>query len=170
MKAIALLRPSLPILIAFLGALPLRSEATKDWSTVPARPSPAWIREAVVYEIFPRQFSPKGDFAGITARLDELKSLGVDVLWLMPIHPIGRLKAKGSIGSPYAVQDFYAVNPDYGTKEDFRRLVERSEEHTSELQSPCNLVCRLLIEQKNHSDRRIALSLARDSDADSGRR
>jgi|CZKI01.1.fsa_nt_gi cyclomaltodextrinase len=124
MKAIALLRPSLPILIAFLGALPLRSEATKDWSTVPARPSPAWIREAVVYEIFPRQFSPKGDFAGITARLDELKSLGVDVLWLMPIHPIGRLKAKGSIGSPYAVQDFYAVNPDYGTKEDFRRLVE----------------------------------------------
>ena len=125
MNAAALLRrPSLSILLAFLGALPLRAEAVRDWSTIPARPSPAWIRDAVVYEIFPRQFSPKGDFAGITARLDELKALGVDVLWLMPIHPLGRLKAKGSIGSPYAVRDYYAVNPDYGTKEDFRRLVE----------------------------------------------
>jgi glycosidase len=125
MKAIALLRrPSLPMLLAFLSALPLRAEPSRDWSTIQARPSPAWIRDAVVYEIFTRQFSQKGDFAGVTARLDDLKALGVDVLWLMPIHPIGRLKAKGSIGSPYSVQDYYAVNPDYGTKEDFRRLVE----------------------------------------------
>jgi len=125
MNAIALLRRSLlSILLACLGALPLRAESPKDWTAIPARPSPAWVPQAVVYEIFPRQFSPKGDFAGVTARLDELKALGVDVLWLMPIHPIGRLKAKGAIGSPYAVQDYYAVNPDYGTKEDLRRLVE----------------------------------------------
>ncbi|HXQ81203.1 MAG TPA: alpha-amylase family glycosyl hydrolase [Opitutaceae bacterium] len=117
-------RPLLSIMLALLGALPLGAESPRDWSAVAARPSPAWIREAVVYEIFPRQFSPKGDFAGVAARLDELKALGVDVLWLMPIHPIGHLKAKGTIGSPYAVQDYYAVNPDYGTKEDFRRLVE----------------------------------------------
>ena len=125
MKAIALLRrPLLSALLVLLSALPVRPQSPRDWSTIPARPSPDWIREAVVYEIFPRQFSPKGDFSGVTARMDELKALGVDVLWLMPIHPIGRIKAKGSIGSPYAVRDYYAVNPDYGTKEDFRQLVE----------------------------------------------
>jgi glycosidase len=112
------------MLVAFLGALPLRAYPANDWSGAPARETPSWIREAVVYEIFPRQFSATGDFNGITARLDELKALGVDVLWLMPIHPLGRLKAKGSIGSPYAIRDYYAVNPDYGTKEDFRRLVD----------------------------------------------
>ena len=111
------------MILALLAALPLRADGAKDWSTVPARETPAWVRNAVVYEIFPRQFSPTGDFAGITARLDELKALGVDVLWLMPVHPIGHLKAKGGIGSPYAVRDYYGVNPDYGTKEDLHRLI-----------------------------------------------
>jgi glycosidase len=100
------------------------AEAPIDWTAVNARPTPEWIRESVVYEVFPRQFSPGGDLAGITGRLDELKALGVDVLWLMPIHPVGRLKAKGSVGSPYAVRDYYGVNPDYGTKDDLHRLVE----------------------------------------------
>jgi cyclomaltodextrinase / maltogenic alpha-amylase / neopullulanase len=112
------------MLAAFLCAPSLRADPAKDWSGAPARETPSWIRDAVVYEIFPRQFSATGDFNGITARLDELKALGVDVLWLMPIHPLGRLKAKGSVGSPYAVRDYYGVNPDYGTKDDFRRLVD----------------------------------------------
>jgi glycosidase len=99
------------------------SARAADVAIATAHPVPAWIRDAVVYEVFPRHFSPGGDFAGVTARLDELKQLGVSVIWLMPIHPVGRLKAKGTIGSPYAVKDYYAVNPDYGTKEDFRRLV-----------------------------------------------
>jgi len=92
--------------------------------TATARPTPAWIRDAVIYEVFPRHFSEAGNFAGVTAKLDELKALGVDVLWLMPIHPIGRLKAKGTIGSPYAVKDYYAINPDYGTAADLHRLVD----------------------------------------------
>jgi glycosidase len=111
-----------------LAALPLRAEDARDYSKENARTVPAWVRDAVVYEVFPRHFSNAGDFAGVTARLDELKALGVDVLWLMPIHPVGRLKAKGTVGSPYAVKDFYAVNPDYGTKEDFRRLVDAAHE------------------------------------------
>jgi len=119
-------RAALAILAAALVTWPLRADPPTDWTSVPAREAPAWVRSAVVYEIFPRQFSAKGDFAGITARLDELKALGVDVLWLMPIHPIGHLKAKGSIGSPYAVRDYYAVNPDYGTKEDLHRLIDGS--------------------------------------------
>ncbi len=90
------------------------------------RKSPDWLRSAVVYEIFPRDFSPEGDLNAITAHLDELKDLGVDVLWLMPIHPIGEKMKKGSIGSPFAVRDFYAINPDYGTTNDFRRLIEQA--------------------------------------------
>jgi len=88
-----------------------------------AHKAPDWLRNGVLYEIFPRNFSASGDFNGITARLDELKDLGVDVLWLMPIHPLGEKLKKGTIGSPYCVRDFYAVNPDYGTTNDFKRLV-----------------------------------------------
>ncbi|HKQ99605.1 MAG TPA: alpha-amylase family glycosyl hydrolase, partial [Pyrinomonadaceae bacterium] len=97
--------------------------APRDFSRETARATRAWVRDGVVYEIFPRVFSERGDFNGVTARLDELKRLGVTILWLMPIHPIGQAKKKGSIGSPYAVRDYYAINPDYGTKEDLKRLV-----------------------------------------------
>ncbi len=81
------------------------------------------MRDAVVYEVFPRNFSPEGNFAGITARLDELKDLGVTVIWLMPIHPTGLKNKKGTIGSPYAVRDYNAINPDYGTADDLKHLV-----------------------------------------------
>ena len=115
--------PAPPALFALLLTLSLRAEPT-DYSRVEAHPVPGWIRDSVVYEIFPRAFSASGNFAGITARLDELQDLGVDVLWLMPIHPLGREKAKGTIGSPYAVRDYYGINPDYGTKDDLHRLVD----------------------------------------------
>ncbi|MFL6257473.1 MAG: alpha-amylase family glycosyl hydrolase [Pyrinomonadaceae bacterium] len=88
--------------------------------------TPAWVRGGVIYEIYPRQFSEAGDFAGITAQLDRLKELGVNILWLMPIHPIGQEKKKGPVGSPYAVRDYYAVNPDYGTGADLKRLVSEA--------------------------------------------
>src|SRR5688500_4701411 len=88
--------------------------------------APAWVRGGVVYEIYPRDFSEAGNFAGVTAQLDRLRDLGVNILWLMPIHPIGVEKKKGPIGSPYAVRDYYAVNPDYGTPADFKRLVSEA--------------------------------------------
>ena len=78
----------------------------------------------MIYEVFPRAFSPTGDFKGVTAQLDRLKALGVTVLWLMPIHPTGKLKAKGTLGSPYAVRDYDAINPDYGTPDDLKQLVD----------------------------------------------
>lgn len=98
----------------------------RDFSKENARQSPDWVKDAVIYEIFERQYSQKGDFNSITADLDRLKNLGVTVLWLMPIHPVGKLKAKGTIGSPYAVQDFYAINPDYGSADDLKRLVSEA--------------------------------------------
>ncbi len=100
--------------------------AAADPSIATTGKSPDWLRSAVVYEIFPRDFSQAGDLNAITARLDELKDLGVDVLWLMPIHPIGEKMKKGSVGSPFAVRDFYAINPDYGTTNDFKRLIEQA--------------------------------------------
>ncbi len=101
-------------------------QTARDLSKFEARASRAWVRDAVVYEIFTRNFSPLGNFEGITRRLDELQNLGVTVLWLMPIHPMGQLNKKGTIGSPYAVRDYYAINPEYGSKEDFKRLVNET--------------------------------------------
>lgn len=106
-----------------LGLRPAAAQDGRDVSRLPARPTPAWVRDAVVYELNPRTFSATGDFNGITARLDTLRALGVDVIWLMPIHPIGQLRKKGSIGSPYAVRDYYGINPAYGTTDDLHRLV-----------------------------------------------
>ncbi|HXC99766.1 MAG TPA: alpha-amylase family glycosyl hydrolase, partial [Verrucomicrobiae bacterium] len=97
-----------------------------DMSVPTTRQSPDWLRSSVVYEIFPRNFSREGDLNAITARLDELKDLGVNILWLMPIHPTGEKMKKGSIGSPFAVRDFYAINPDYGTTKDFKHLVDEA--------------------------------------------
>src|ERR1051325_3417990 len=91
-----------------------------------ARPVRDWVRDGVIYEIYPRAFSQQGTFNAITARLDELKELGVTILWLMPIHPIGQEKKKGTIGSPYAVRDYYAINPDYGTADDLKRLIREA--------------------------------------------
>ncbi len=85
---------------------------------------PAWMDQAIFYEIFPRAFSPAGTLNGVTAKLDQLQALGVNVLWLMPIHPIGKVKKVGSYGSVYAVSDYLAVNPDLGTKDDLKHLVE----------------------------------------------
>src|SRR5882724_3138946 len=92
-------------------------------TTASARIAPSWLHDGVIYEVFPRQFSAEGSFSGVTARLGELKDLGVTIIWLMPINPIGEKLRKGSYGSPYAVRDYNEVNPDYGTKDDLKRLV-----------------------------------------------
>lgn len=124
------LQPKLQRLVAafVLGALTLNLAIAADTETPgpTTRKSPDWLRSAVVYEVFTRNFSPGGDFNGITARLDELKDLGVDIVWLMPINTIGEKLRKGSLGSPYCVRDFYAINPAYGTTNDFKRLVSEA--------------------------------------------
>ena len=88
-----------------------------------ARSSPGWLRSGTIYEIFPRDFSAAGNLAGVTAKLDYLHDLGVNILWIMPIHPIGEKFRKGDFGSPYSIRDYYAVDPHYGTLDDFKRLV-----------------------------------------------
>jgi cyclomaltodextrinase / maltogenic alpha-amylase / neopullulanase len=101
-------------------------QTARDVSQESARPVRDWVRDGVIYEIYPRAFSPGGNFKGITRELDRLKQLGVTILWLMPIHPIGQEKKKGTIGSPYAVRDYYGINPDYGSKDDLKRLISEA--------------------------------------------
>src|SRR6266850_2806707 len=113
-------------------------QPAKDVSKLPARPARNWVRDGVIYEIYPRAFSQEGNFKGITAQLDRLKDLGVTILWLMPIHPIGQEKKKGSVGSPYAVRDYYGINPDYGTNADLQRLI--AEAHRREMKVIIDIV------------------------------
>lgn len=115
---------SIAIFTVFLASCVFgQQQPSRDVSKETARSSQDWVRDAVIYQIWERAYSQKGDFNSITADLDRIKNLGVDVLWLMPVHPIGQVKKKGSIGSPYAVRDYYGVNPDYGTPSDLKRLV-----------------------------------------------
>ncbi|MGH9970359.1 MAG: alpha-amylase family glycosyl hydrolase [Pyrinomonadaceae bacterium] len=114
------------LLVASNSCRSTAQQTARDVSKESARQTRDWVRDGVIYEIYPRAFSPQGNFNGITARLDDLKDLGVTILWLMPIHPIGQEKKKGTIGSPYAVRDYYGINPDYGTREDLRRLVSEA--------------------------------------------
>jgi glycosidase len=111
------------LLAASLSLVSSGAKAQSSASGAPARPSPEWLRSGTLYEIFPRDFSAAGNLAGITAKLDELQKLGVNVLWTMPIHPIGQKMRKGEYGSPYAIRDYYAIDPNYGTPDDFKKLV-----------------------------------------------
>lgn len=85
---------------------------------------PGWSKDATIYELNVRQFTREGTLAAAERELPRLEALGVTIVWLMPIYPIGEKNRKGSLGSPYSVRDYRAVNPDYGTLDDLRRFVK----------------------------------------------
>lgn len=85
---------------------------------------PEWSSHAVIYQVNTRQFSNEGKFAGVTEQLPRIKSLGADIIWLMPIHPIGEVERKGTLGSPYAVKDYMQINPEFGTADDLHTLIK----------------------------------------------
>lgn len=87
-----------------------------------------WSRNAVIYEVNTRQYTPEGTFSAFETHLPRLKELGVDILWFMPIHPISETNRKGTLGSYYAVTDYKAVNPEFGTSDDFKHLVDKAHE------------------------------------------
>jgi len=133
-----LLRRALLTLLCTAGLAAAAASPPHDYARDQARSSPAWVHEGVIYQIFPRNFSAGGDFNGVTAQLDRLQQLGVNILWLMPIHPVGKLKSKGTLGSPYAVRDYYGINPENGTAADLHRLV--SEAHKRHLKVIIDIV------------------------------
>jgi cyclomaltodextrinase len=87
---------------------------------------PEWSRDATIYEVNVRQYTKEGTFEAFSAHLPRLKEMGVDILWLMPIHPIGEKNRKGELGSYYAVKDYYGVNPEFGTMDDLKALVDKA--------------------------------------------
>jgi cyclomaltodextrinase len=86
---------------------------------------PSWSKNATIYEVNVRQYTPEGTFKAFSQHLPRLKEMGVDIIWLMPINPIGVEKRKGSLGSYYSVKDYYGINPEFGTKHDFKELVDK---------------------------------------------
>ncbi|MFN3861968.1 MAG: alpha-amylase family glycosyl hydrolase [Roseateles sp.] len=103
-------------------ATPLALTAMSAAATTPVSP-PAWTRQAVLYQVNTRQYSAAGTLAAVQADLPRLKKLGVDILWLMPIQPIGKLNRKGTLGSYYSISDYTAVNPEFGTLADAKAFV-----------------------------------------------
>ena len=93
-----------------------------------AHDTPASYRNLVLYEVYVRNHGPNGSFADVQADLPRIHAMGVDVVWFMPIHPIGQLHKKGSLGCPYAIADYQEVNPEYGAKTDFARLIAHAHE------------------------------------------
>jgi glycosidase len=119
-------------LLMTLGTIALTSpgEVSKrsglhEFTTVgePVKNVPSWAKNATIYEVNLRQFSQEGTFARFQNDLPRLKKMGIDILWFMPIHPIGVKNRKGKQGSYYSVQDYKAVHPDHGSLEDFKNLV-----------------------------------------------
>ncbi len=100
-------------------------KTNKEWSFfVMAKNTDISLRNQVIYSVYVRNHTPEGTFRAVIADLDRIKALGTDIIWFLPIHPIGIKGKKGSLGCPYANRDYRTVNPDYGTLEDFKALVD----------------------------------------------
>jgi glycosidase len=86
--------------------------------------APLWARDAVLYQIFVRNFTPEGTLAAAQKRLPDLKDMGINLIYLMPVQPTGKVNRKGSLGSPYSIADYYAIDPAQGTETDLKSFVD----------------------------------------------
>jgi glycosidase len=113
-------------LVAGLLATGAAAEARHEPQAYVQFDNAPWTHDAVIYQINTRQFTREGTLRAAEAHLPRLAAMGVDIVWLMPIHPIGEVNRKGSLGSPYAVKDYRAINPDLGDEADLRAFVDRA--------------------------------------------
>ena len=118
----------LPLFIFLFGTILIKSQ-NKDPRYQPKEyveiTHPEWSKNATIYEVNVRQYTPEGTFKAFENHLPRLKKMGVDIIWLMPIHPIGEKNRKGNLGSYYSVKDFKGINPEFGTMQDFQHLVDK---------------------------------------------
>ena len=119
-----------PLFFSFLAALLFVACGTKTPTKEVVRSNPKteqsvldWSSRAVIYEVNIRQYSPEGTFKAFLKHLPRLKELGIDILWIMPIHPIGKKNRKGELGSFYSSKDYKAINPNLGTEADLHQLI-----------------------------------------------
>lgn len=106
-----------------LHASPMHAASTTAPAAQDSVVHVAWSRQATIYEVNLRQYTPEGTIKAFAPHLPRLQAMGVDILWLMPVHPIGQKHRKGTLGSYYAVKDYQAVNPEFGTLQDLKDLV-----------------------------------------------
>ncbi|MGN6417813.1 MAG: alpha-amylase family glycosyl hydrolase [Pseudobacter sp.] len=115
------------ILVIALVSVLLLGSCKKDdkyWSDLPnSEVTPISANNKVIYEVNLYHYSSQRNINGLKNDLARLKELGVDIVWLMPVHPIGIINRSGTVGSPYSIRDYKAINPDYGTKDDFKALI-----------------------------------------------
>src|SRR5262249_10313017 len=106
-------------LLASTPALAMSPSRAADTVNAPDdMPHVPWSRHAAIYQVNVRQYTTGGTFKAAMAELPRLRGMGVDILWLMPIQPIGQLNRKGTLGSYYSIRDYTAVNPEFGTLAD----------------------------------------------------
>ncbi len=113
------------LLVGCGGSKAKKAEAAQD-STLTSVKHPEWSRNAVIYEVNLRQYTESGTITAFAEQLPRLKDLGVDILWFMPIYPISELNRKGELGSYYAVKDYKAFNPEFGTIDQFKEVVKQA--------------------------------------------
>ncbi|MBN2805970.1 MAG: alpha amylase C-terminal domain-containing protein [Prolixibacteraceae bacterium] len=119
------------LLVAFMLLGACKQQAKQSSETgVPVSTAiyPDWSEDATIYEVNIRQYTPEGTFAAFAEHLPRLKELGVEILWLMPVHPISEVNRKGTLGSYYAVADYKGINPEFGTMDEFKALVDQAHE------------------------------------------
>ncbi len=122
--------------VAFFSACTSGSGKSSGDSTSISRAAPVhrteghpdWIMQGNIYEVNVRQYTPEGTFRAFETNLQRLKDMGVQTLWFMPINPISKTDRKGQMGSYYAVADYTAVNPEFGTLDDWKALVKHAHE------------------------------------------
>ncbi|MBN2615901.1 MAG: alpha-glucosidase C-terminal domain-containing protein [Bacteroidales bacterium] len=129
-KIFSIISPA--VIIMLLLAVPAAAQSTKNSEMTKKHPvismvkHPDWSIKANIYEVNIRQFSPEGTFDAFAKHLPALKKMGVKILWLMPVNPIGKKNRKGPLGSYYSVQNYEKVNPNFGTLEDLKELVKEA--------------------------------------------
>lgn len=114
--------------IWFLALAALLAACGQKKESCEPKQHPCYSYNATIYELNTRQFTPEGTFKAAEAELPRLKELGVDIIWVMPIQPIGVLERKGTLGSYYAIKDYCAFNPEFGTRADFASFLNKAHE------------------------------------------
>ena len=109
-------------LSAMLGLSLISCSALQNQKTM----TTDWKHTTNIYEVNVRQFSKEGTFKAVEKELPRLKKMGVETLWFMPITPIAQKNKKGTLGSQYAAQDYTSINPEFGTLEDFKSVVNEA--------------------------------------------
>ena len=119
---------SMLLILLFTGCLNNQTKEKKGTEIMTGEKTVPWAHSTNIYEVNIRQYTPEGTFNAFEKEMPRLRAMGVETLWFMPVTPISQKGKKGSMGSPYACSDYTAINPEFGTLDDFKKLVTHAHE------------------------------------------